>query len=75
MVIAAPPENLDELMAICEAESVEATVLGTFTDTRRLRVFYRGEVVGDLDMGFLHNGLPRHTKKAVWDPPNILSLS
>ena len=69
MVIAAPPENLDELMAICEAESVEATVLGTFTDTHRLRVFYRGEVVGDLDMEFLHNGLPRHTKKAVWDPP------
>jgi phosphoribosylformylglycinamidine synthase len=70
MVIAAPPENLDELMAICEAESVEATVLGTFTDTHRLRVFYRGEVVGDLDMDFLHNGLPRHTKKAVWDPPH-----
>ena len=69
MVIAAPPENLEELMAICEAESVEATVLGTFTDTRRLRVFYRGEVVADLDMNFLHNGLPRHTKKAVWDPP------
>ena len=69
MVIAVPPENLDELMAICEAESVEATVLGTFTDTHRLRVFYRGEVVGDLDMDFLHNGLPRHTKRAVWDPP------
>ena len=70
MVIAAPPENLDELMAICEAESVEATVLGTFTDTHRLRVFYRGEVVADLDMDFLHNGLPRHTKRAVWDPPH-----
>ena len=49
--------------------SVEATVLGTFTDTHRLRVFYRGEIVADLDMDFLHNGLPRHTKKAVWDPP------
>ena len=69
MVIAAPPENLDELMAICEAESVEATVLGTFTDTHRLRVFYRGELVADLDMDFLHNGWPRHTKKAVWEPP------
>ena len=69
MVIAAPPENIEKLMEICEAESVEATVLGTFTDTHRLRVFYRGEVVGDLDMDFLHNGLPRLTKKAVWDPP------
>ena len=69
MVIAVPPENVEELMAICESELVEATVLGTFTDTHRLRVFYRGEVVADLDMDFLHNGLPRHTKKAVWDPP------
>ena len=69
MVIAAPPENLEELMAVCEAESVEATVLGTFTDTHRLRVFYDGEIVADLDMDFLHNGLPRHTKKAVWEPP------
>ena len=69
MVIAAPPENLEELVGICEAESVEATVLGTFTDTHRLRVFYDGETVADLDMDFLHNGLPRHTKKAVWDPP------
>ncbi len=69
MVIAAPPENMEELRAICEAESVEATVLGTFTDTHRLRVFYRGKVVADLDMDFLHNGLPRQTKKAVWDPP------
>ena len=69
MVIAVPPENIDELMTICEAESVEATVLGTFTDTHRLRVFYHGERVADLDMDFLHNGLPRHTKKAVWDPP------
>ena len=69
MVIAVPPENIEELMVICESESVEATVLGTFTDTHRLRVFYRGEIVADLDMDFLHNGLPRHTKKAVWDPP------
>ena len=69
MVIAAPPENLEELMSVCEAESVEATVLGTFTDTHRLRVFYDGEIVADLDMDFLHNGLPRHTKKAVWEPP------
>ena len=69
MVIAVPPENLDALIAICEAESVEATVLGSFTDTHRLRVFYHGEIVADLDMDFLHNGLPRRTKKAIWDPP------
>lgn len=69
MVIAAPPENIEALMAICESESVEATVLGRFTDTHKLRILYRGAVVGDLDMDFLHNGLPDLTKRAVWDPP------
>ena len=40
MVIAVPPENLSELMEICEAkEVVEATVLGTFTDTHNYRGF------------------------------------
>ena len=70
MVIGVPPENLDELIAICEAESVEATVLGTFTDTHKLHVYYDGKIVADLDMDFLHNGLPRATKKAIWERPH-----
>ena len=70
MVIAVPPENLPELMEICEAEVVEATVLGTFTDTHRLQVFYDGAMVADLEMEFLHHGLPKPVKQAVWQPPN-----
>ena len=70
MVIAVPPKNLQELMEICDAEMVEATVLGSFTDSHRLQVFYDGEIVGDLDMAFLHKGLPQHVKKAVWQRPN-----
>ena len=69
MVIAVPPENLEALMQICEAESVEATVLGKFTDSRKLRVLYDGEIVADMDMDFLHDGLPRITKKAIWESP------
>lgn len=69
MVIAVPPENLKELMQICKAEMVEATVLGNFTDTHRLQVFYQDSVVADLDMNFLHKGLPQHVKKATWRPP------
>lgn len=70
MVIALPPENLEELMEICESEMVEATVLGSFTDTHRLQVFYKGDIVADLDMTFLHKGLPQLVKKAVWLPHN-----
>jgi len=70
MVIAVPPEHLADLLEICDNELVEATVLGSFTETRKLIVNYKDEVVADLDMDFLHHGLPRITKKAVWQTPN-----
>ncbi len=69
MVIAVPPDNLDRLQEICDAEMVEATVLGSFTDSHRLQVLYEGETVADLDMDFLHKGLPQHVKKATWQIP------
>jgi len=66
MVYAVPPHNLEKFLAICEAEEVEATVIGTYTGDRTLRVRYRGEIVGELDMGFLHEGVPQTRLKAVW---------
>ena len=69
MVLALPPENLAEMMELCEAELVEATVLGEFTDSQKLRVSYDGELAAELDMHFLHEGLPTLTKKAIWETP------
>ena len=69
LVLALPPENLAEMMELCEAELVEATVLGEFTDSRKLRVSYDGELAAELDMHFLHEGLPTLTKKAIWETP------
>lgn len=69
MVLALPPENLAEMMELCEAELVEATVLGEFTDSQKLRVSYDGELAAELDMHFLHDGLPTLTKKAIWEIP------
>ncbi len=69
MVLALPPENLEAMMELCEAELVEATVLGEFTDSQKLRVSYGGNLAAELDMHFLHKGLPTPTKKAVWEMP------
>ncbi|MBI4716775.1 MAG: phosphoribosylformylglycinamidine synthase [Planctomycetes bacterium] len=66
MVFAVPPERLDDFLGVFAAEEVEATVIGTFTDDRVLRVRFRGETVGELDMCFLHQGLPRSTRTARW---------
>ena len=74
MVFAVPPEKLDELLALCQAEDVEACVLGEFTGTGRLELFYEDEQVADLDMEFVHDGLPRPLMKATWEVPALENL-
>jgi phosphoribosylformylglycinamidine synthase len=67
MALAVPPNAADQLISLFQSEGVEATVIGEFTDTRRLELFYEGNLVGDLDMEFLHKGLPQLEKEAVWE--------
>jgi len=69
MVLAVPPEKVEELIQVFAAEDVEATVIGRFTDTKRLVVMYGDEVVADIDMDFLHHGRPNVKKRAVWVKP------
>jgi phosphoribosylformylglycinamidine synthase len=69
MVLAVPPNKVDQLISLFQSEDVEATVIGEFTNTQRLELFYDGNLVGDLDMGFLHKGLPQLEKEAVWELP------
>ncbi|MEM7309554.1 MAG: phosphoribosylformylglycinamidine synthase subunit PurL, partial [Planctomycetota bacterium] len=71
MVLAVPPEHEEQLLALFAAEDVEAVVLGAFTDDRRLRVKDQGELICELDMGFLHDGTPRPVRKASWSPPDL----
>ncbi len=66
MVLSVPPENIDELIEVFSKENVEATVIGEFTGTKRLELYYKGNLVCNLDMEFLHNGLPALAKKAVY---------
>ncbi|MDY6916416.1 MAG: phosphoribosylformylglycinamidine synthase subunit PurL [Chloroflexota bacterium] len=69
MLLAVPPDRVDELVALFASEGVEATAIGEFTDNRRLQLFYEGHLVCDLDMGFLHDGLPQPEREAVWEKP------
>ncbi len=71
MVLAVPPDKMDEIMEIFAAEEVEATVIGRFTGDKRLRLKYGGETVADLDMDFLHDGVPRIERTATWKEPGL----
>ncbi|MCX5681011.1 MAG: AIR synthase-related protein, partial [Candidatus Omnitrophica bacterium] len=69
MVISVSKNKLERLMKIFKDENVEATMIGEFTGTGRLELFYRGVKVCDLDMEFVHGGIPKITKKAIWVQP------
>src|SRR5262249_34304822 len=64
MILAVPPEHLDTLRRLCASENVEATAIGNFESTGRLRLFYEGQQVADLDMHFLHHGRPPVVRQA-----------
>jgi phosphoribosylformylglycinamidine synthase II/phosphoribosylformylglycinamidine synthase I len=59
MVLAVPKENLARLEEICKGQDVELTALGEFTHTGRLELYYEEHLVGQLDLEFLHDGIPR----------------
>lgn len=70
MVLAVPPEKFDRLRQIFIDEDVEVTVIGKFTGTNRLKLYYRGSLEGELDLDFLHHGVPRVTLTGKWEEPD-----
>ncbi|MEI6863460.1 MAG: AIR synthase-related protein, partial [Candidatus Omnitrophota bacterium] len=71
MVLAVNRKNIDELIKVFAAENVEATVIGKFTGDGRLKLFYEGDKVCDMDMKFIHDGGPAVTRIAIWKKPSF----
>jgi len=71
MVLAVKPENLKAIKKIFDDENVESTVIGKFTDDQKLRLRYKDTQVCELDMEFLHNGVPKYSRQAVWTSPTV----
>ncbi|MEI8375024.1 MAG: phosphoribosylformylglycinamidine synthase subunit PurS, partial [Planctomycetota bacterium] len=68
MVVSVSPEKVEELIALCASEGVEATVIGQFVPTGRLVLKYHDQEVANLSMDFLHNGRPPVVREAVYEP-------
>ena len=66
MVISVAPKNIEKLISVFANENVSAAVIGEFTGTKRLELYYQDNPVCDLDMHFLHEGIPQIAKKAVY---------
>lgn len=66
MVIIADKDKAEKLVELCQEEDVESTIIGEVTNTKKLEVFYNNTKVCDIDMDFLHNGLPKREFKLVY---------
>ncbi|MBU0662607.1 phosphoribosylformylglycinamidine synthase, partial [Candidatus Micrarchaeota archaeon] len=66
MVLAVPPENLERFTKLCAEENVQCAIIGKFNDDKMLRVYYGSTTVCELEMDFLHKGVPRLRMKAIW---------
>ena len=69
MSLAVPPEHYHALAQLAARREVELADLGAFTADGTVELRYAGELVGLLDLQFLHHGLPRMELRAVWQPP------
>ncbi len=67
MTLAVPQEHLEEFLVLAKHMDVEATCLGRFTDSGKLRVIYKNKPVCALDMEFMHHGLPQLHLNASWE--------
>jgi len=59
MVLAVCEKNIKRVAEICQEEQTDMSIIGEFTDSGKLQVFFSDEIVADLDMTFLHDGIPR----------------
>ncbi len=69
MTVAVPPESIEAFLELSRLMNVESTVLGKFTDSGVFSVHYGERPVARLDLGFLHDGLPRMQLRCAWEPP------
>ncbi len=68
MTLSVAPEKWGEFSDLMKRRGVEATVIGEFTNSGKCVIEYKGERVMDLDMDFLHNGLPPRPMRTTYTP-------
>src|SRR6185437_15096282 len=69
MTLAVPTKNLKKFTDLMERRGVETTVIGKFTDSGKCIVRYHNKTIVDIDLEFLHNGLPQRPTTTTYNPP------
>jgi len=66
MTLSVPPEKWNEFNDLMKRRGVEATVIGEFTNSGECVVDYNGNNVMNVNMDFLHSGMPPRPMKTTF---------
>jgi len=71
MTMSVPQKNIEALFDLFKRRGVEATIIGEFNASGRCTVTMHGETIMDVDLNFLHDGLPeKHLNSTYTLPKN-----
>ncbi len=66
MTLSVPEHKWKQFSAVMKRHGVEATIIGTFTDSGQCVVTYQGQTIMDISMEFLHDGLPSRQLRTIY---------
>jgi phosphoribosylformylglycinamidine synthase II len=69
MTLSVPAKHLKKFTDLMESRGVETTVIGKFTDSGKCIVRYHNKTIVDIDLAFLHYGLPVRPNTTTYNPP------
>lgn len=68
MTVAVPKNKWKKFQELMRKRGVEASIIGKFNNSGKCVVTYNGKSIMDIDMKFLHEGLPSRSMKSVYKP-------
>ena len=67
MTLAVPPTKFPMFEKVMKKHDVEISIVGKFNNTKKAVVLYNKSIIMDIDLDFLHNGIPKlHLKTKLW---------
>ena len=72
MAIVVAPENVERFLELADKENLEATVVATVTEETRLKMFWNGQTICDINREFLNsNGAEKHVDVDLAKPADF----
>jgi phosphoribosylformylglycinamidine synthase len=80
MTLSVPKKKWNIFEKLMESRGVEATVIGEFTNSKKAIVKWKNEIIVDIDLEFLHNGLPKRPLESkavikIFSEPQVTKIS